>query len=95
MESTLTVTDAARNFSDVINRVVYRGDTAILTRNGKPVARIIPERPKVTGRELAKIWAKRERMPKEEAEAFARDIEEGRRLYNKPEVPRDPWEKWT
>ena len=34
-------------------------------------------------------------MPKEEAEAFARDIEEGRRLYNKLEVPRDPWEKWT
>lgn len=94
MESTLTVTEVARNFSDVINRVVYRGDTAILTRNGKPVARIIPEPAKaLTGRELADLLEKRQRMPLDEAEAFARDVEEGRRLYNRPEVPRDPWEK--
>ena len=91
MESTITVTEAARNFSDVINRVVYRGDTAILTRNGKAVARIVPEKSKgLAGTELAEILSKRVRMPREEADAFAKDIEEGRRLYNKPET-RDLW----
>ena len=42
METTLTVTEAALAFSDLINRVVYRGDTAILTRNGMVVAQIVP-----------------------------------------------------
>lgn len=90
MEATLTVTDAARNFSDLINRVVYRGDVAILTRNGKPVARISPERGKgVTGRELADLLDKRTRMPKDEAEMFARDLEEIRHQANLSQ--RDPW----
>ena len=75
MESTVTVTEAARNFSDLINRVVYRGECALLTRNGKSVARIVPEpSPRITGRETAKIWANRLRMSVNEAEAFANDL---------------------
>ena len=34
----MTVTEAARNFSDLVNRVYYRGESTILTRNGVPVA---------------------------------------------------------
>ena len=91
MESTITVTEAAQNFSDVINRVVYRGESAILTHNGKVVARIVPEKRKgLTGTELAEIWSNRTRMPRTEADAFANDIKEGRRLYNQPET-RDLW----
>jgi len=90
MESTITVTEAARNFSDLINRVVYRGESALLTRNGKPVARIVPEvSRRITGLEAAEIWATRERLNTDEAEAFARDLEDIHRLGN--EQPRDPW----
>jgi len=90
MESTLTVTEAARNFSDLINRVVYRGDTAILTRNGKPVARIVPEAPaKTTGRELAEFWRSRSPMPVREAESYASDLAKIRSEGNRPQ--RDPW----
>jgi antitoxin (DNA-binding transcriptional repressor) of toxin-antitoxin stability system len=37
------VTDAARNFSECVNRARYQGVTFILHRNGVPVARIVPE----------------------------------------------------
>jgi prevent-host-death family protein len=39
----ISVTEAARNFSDCVNRVRYQGVTFILHRNGVPVARIVPE----------------------------------------------------
>ncbi len=90
MESTLTVTEAARNFSDLINRVVYRGDVAILTRNGKPVARILPEGlGKTTGRELADFWRTRTSMAAHEAESFSHDLAEIRSEGNRPQ--RDLW----
>jgi prevent-host-death family protein len=41
-ETSISVTDAARNFSDCINRVRYRGTSFILEKNGVPVARIVP-----------------------------------------------------
>jgi antitoxin (DNA-binding transcriptional repressor) of toxin-antitoxin stability system len=40
---TISVTEAARNFSDCVNRARYQGVTFILHRNGIPVARLIPE----------------------------------------------------
>jgi prevent-host-death family protein len=90
MESTLTVTEAARNFSDLINRVVYRGDAAVLTRNGKPVARLVPEGlKKSTGRELAEFWRKRIPMSAEEADSFSDDLSKIRSESNRPQ--RDPW----
>jgi prevent-host-death family protein len=38
----ISVTEAARNFSDCINRVRYQGTTFILHKNGVPVARVEP-----------------------------------------------------
>jgi antitoxin (DNA-binding transcriptional repressor) of toxin-antitoxin stability system len=39
----ISVTEAARNFSECVNRTRYQGLTFILHRNGVPVARIVPE----------------------------------------------------
>jgi prevent-host-death family protein len=39
----ISVTEAARNFSDCVNRARYQGVTFILHRNGVPVARLVPE----------------------------------------------------
>jgi hypothetical protein len=35
---TISVTDAARNFADCINRVHYQNVTFVLLKNGSPVA---------------------------------------------------------
>ena len=89
-ERTLTVTEAARNFADLVNRVYYRGESALLLKNGTPVARIIPvESVRRTGAEIAAQWDDLPHLPPEEAEAFARDIEEARREL--PPLP-DLWE---
>jgi antitoxin (DNA-binding transcriptional repressor) of toxin-antitoxin stability system len=76
--TTLTIAEAARNLS----ALVRRGHRTVLVEDGKPVAEIVPiETPAVanTCAELAKFFATYERMPLEEAELFARDIEEARR----------------
>jgi antitoxin (DNA-binding transcriptional repressor) of toxin-antitoxin stability system len=39
----ISVTEAARNFSDCVNRVRYQGTTFILHKNGVAVARMVPE----------------------------------------------------
>jgi antitoxin (DNA-binding transcriptional repressor) of toxin-antitoxin stability system len=39
----ISVTAAARNFSDCVNRARYQGVTFVLHRNGIPVARLVPE----------------------------------------------------
>jgi prevent-host-death family protein len=38
----ISVTDAARNFADCVNRVRYKRTSFILHKNGVPVARILP-----------------------------------------------------
>ncbi|HUV68038.1 MAG TPA: type II toxin-antitoxin system prevent-host-death family antitoxin [Terracidiphilus sp.] len=41
-ETAISVTQAARNFSDCVNRVRYQGASFVLHKNGVPVARIVP-----------------------------------------------------
>ena len=42
-EEIISVTDAARNFADCVNRVRYQKVTFLLLKNGVPVARIVPD----------------------------------------------------
>jgi prevent-host-death family protein len=53
---TITVTEAARNFSDFINRVHYQGESALLVRGGRPMAKVTPAHRANTGAELAELW---------------------------------------
>jgi len=56
MKSEISATDAARRFSEVLNRVRYRNETFIVKRGGEPVCEIVPVRSKaVTGSELVKL----------------------------------------
>ena len=41
-ELVISVTQAARKFSDCVNRVRYQGASFVLQKNGVPVARIVP-----------------------------------------------------
>ena len=91
---TLTVDEAARDLPAVIRRMFKRGEHAVLTEAGQPVAEMVPltsGRSAKTGAELAAIWAGRTRLPTEEAASFARDVEEARNTLNRPPVS-PPWE---
>jgi len=73
-ETTITVTEAARNFADCVNRAHYQRTTFMLLKNGKPFARIAPDREKpCTGRELAAALA-RANLPDEEARDWHRGL---------------------
>jgi len=74
-EKSISVTEAARNFADCVNRAHYQGTTFILHKNGVPVARIAPEenRKPSTGREIAAALA-RVRLTAEESAAWRDDL---------------------
>lgn len=42
MAARITATDAARKFSDLLNKVRYRGETFEVVRGGEVVARLVP-----------------------------------------------------
>jgi antitoxin (DNA-binding transcriptional repressor) of toxin-antitoxin stability system len=83
-EKVITVTEAARNFADCINRAHYQGTTFVLEKNGVPVARIVPEEEKQsTGRSIAAALA-RVRLTDEEFAAWCRDLEKARKILLPP-----------
>ena len=66
MKLRITATQTARQFSELMNRVHYRGETHIVERGGKPICEIRPARPaKFSGGELADLLAS---LPKPDEE---------------------------
>ena len=45
MESHISATRLARRVSDILNRVIYRGESFVIERGGQPVCRIQPVGP--------------------------------------------------
>ncbi len=86
--TSISVTEAARNFADCVNRVRYQGMTFVLVKNGLPVARIVPEGEKIClGRDLARVLRDVE-LPPHEAIAWNRDLKKARKSL-KPQP--DKW----
>jgi antitoxin (DNA-binding transcriptional repressor) of toxin-antitoxin stability system len=84
----ISVTEAARNFADCVNRVHYQNVTFVLLKNGSPFARLVPEDEKVcVGRELAEALANAE-LPENEARAWHRDLQAARKILK---APGDRW----
>jgi len=89
MKRLISVTEAARNFADCVNRVRYQNVTYVLLKNGYPVARLAPETGKAcTGADLAATLAKVS-LSEQEAKAWRRDLQNARR-HLKP--PSDKWQ---
>jgi len=91
-ESFISVTEAARNFADCVNRAHYQNVTFVLLKNGTPFARLVPdnvpENAKVcSGRDLAEVLAKIE-LPEEAARAWRRDLQAARQSLK---TPVDKW----
>jgi antitoxin (DNA-binding transcriptional repressor) of toxin-antitoxin stability system len=84
----ITVTEAARNFADCVNRAHYQEVTFVLLKNGEPFARLVPDNEKVcVGRDLAEALAKVD-LSKAEAAAWRRDLQTARKTL---ESPADKW----
>jgi antitoxin (DNA-binding transcriptional repressor) of toxin-antitoxin stability system len=84
----ITVTEAARNFADCVNRAHYQNTSFVLLKNGKPVARLVPETEKsCTGRDLIEALDK-VALSAEEARAWHKDIAAARKGLV---PPRDKW----
>jgi prevent-host-death family protein len=79
-ELVISVTQAARQFADCINRVRYQGVSFILNKNGVPVARIVPVQSS-SGADLERL-AVALREAREEADL---DREAAERLIANPE----------
>jgi len=88
-KAAITVTEAARNFADCVNRAHYQDTSFVLLKNGKPFARLVPESERVcTGRDLAEAMDKAE-LSAEEARAWHKDLAVARRRLS---APRDKWQ---
>jgi antitoxin (DNA-binding transcriptional repressor) of toxin-antitoxin stability system len=83
-KTAISVTEAARNFADCVNRVQYQDVTFVLLKNGSPVARLAPDVEKVCGgRDLAKALGETD-LPADEARAWHRDLHRGRKILKAP-----------
>ncbi len=88
MKSHISATEAVRSFSELMNRVCYRGESFIIDRGGKPICEILPARPpKFSGAELAKLLSS---LPKPDLEYLA--IVE-RLLAKQPKVAESGWQR--
>jgi antitoxin (DNA-binding transcriptional repressor) of toxin-antitoxin stability system len=88
MKSRISATDAVRSFSELMNRVRYRGESFIVERGGKPICEILPARPpNFSGAELAKLLRS---LPKPDAEylAILEDL-----IAKQPAVVESGWQR--
>ena len=88
-EMTITVTEAARNFADCVNRAHYQNTSFVLLKNGRPFARIEPDSEKrCTGRDLADALARTD-LPDEEARDWHGEL---RTVRETIPAPTDKWQ---
>lgn len=85
METTITSTEAARHLGDVLARVKHAGESFILTKSDKPLARLVPitasRRPR--GEMIMKALAG---LPHDSD--FSGDLEKVNRM---DQIPENPW----
>jgi antitoxin (DNA-binding transcriptional repressor) of toxin-antitoxin stability system len=88
MESRIRATQAVRSFSDILNRVRYRGETFVIERGGEPVCRLTPVESapvRFTGKDLVQLL---EKLPRPDAGYFD-EVE--RAAKEQPKLRASPW----
>ncbi len=85
MESKISSTEAARHLGEVLSRVKHAGESFILTKSKKPLARLVPIRParRSFGAEIMRALTE---LPYDVG--FADDLE---RLNRMDKLPENPW----
>ena len=85
----ISVTEAARNFADCVNRAHYQNVTFVLLKNGLPFARLTPEHERVChGHDLARALSTTPLSPNE-AKSWHRDLKTARKTLK---APADRWQ---
>ncbi len=88
LKKKISVTEAARNFADCVNRAHYQNVTFVLLKNGLPFARLVPEPEKICrGRDLAKAMASTD-LSADEARFWNRELRRARKALA---APIDKW----
>jgi antitoxin (DNA-binding transcriptional repressor) of toxin-antitoxin stability system len=91
MGKTISATQAARHFSDLLNKVSFRGEHYTIARGGKAIALLTPATSPVTRRlgELPDLLKKLRSLGKDTV-PFAREVSRG--IRKAPGLPRKaPW----
>lgn len=91
MKTVLTASEFARSLSDIVNRVIYRGEEFIVERNGQPACHISPAQSSVspaacTVARFDDLFAGQRRDPDP---SFAADLAEI--IHSQPALPPAPW----
>jgi antitoxin (DNA-binding transcriptional repressor) of toxin-antitoxin stability system len=86
METRITATELARNLSDILNRVRYKGETFVIERNGEVLGNLTPteELPSYTAADFVRDFGEL-KMPAHLGETIARA-----RTALGP-LPENPW----
>lgn len=86
MEDMVTATELARHLGDVLARVRYRGESFVVAKNGRPVARVVPVSNAPTGtlQDVIEVWTTAPVDP-----TFADGLESVGRADTPPENPWD------
>jgi antitoxin (DNA-binding transcriptional repressor) of toxin-antitoxin stability system len=87
MTTRVSATEAARSFSDLLNRIRYRGEEFVVERAGEPVCRMLPAAPtrRLSLRDLASLLRE---MPTADA-GYGSAVRRAARSQGRR--PRSPW----
>ncbi len=87
MATRVSATEAVRTFSDLLNRIRYRGEEFVIERAGEPVCRMSPAAPprRLTLRELSSLLKE---IPDPDA-GYASDV--CAVVRSQKRLPRSPW----
>lgn len=88
MGKTITATEAARKFSELLNSIKYKGDHYTLVRGGKPVASIGPVEAPLKARTLGELKDLLRQLPRlgDEAARLEKDLRD--LVRHQPSMPR-------
>lgn len=83
----MSATEAARTFSDLLNRIRYRGEEFVIERGGEPQCRMMPAGPakRLTMKGLASLLRE---IPKADA-GYPADVRAATRRRGR--LPSSPW----
>jgi antitoxin (DNA-binding transcriptional repressor) of toxin-antitoxin stability system len=87
----ITATEAARNFSEVLNKVSEQGASYEVRRGREVVARLVPAHPlprRISVAELAELLRRLPALEPGDGPRFEKDLAAARRRLR---PPRDPW----
>jgi prevent-host-death family protein len=93
MEREISSTEAVRNFSELLNKIKYRGDRYTVIRGGKPAASLVPVEESRGGATLALLPGIVRALPRLDSDDTGFEADVLATARTQPEIPEaQPWE---